>query len=133
MDMGDLIGLFAVIGVFSVPVFFFLAVAGIVAMSLVYAHRKRRMANEQIKAAVERGATGEEIERLANALGANGRRRSDLLGGITILAWGLGIGIFFMVYQEWGLAALVGLPMVITGAARITYWALSGRKREASS
>jgi hypothetical protein len=132
MDMGNLIGLFAVIGVFSVPVFFFLAIAGIVAMSLVYAHRRRKMVHEQIKAALERGAPADEIERIAKALGAN-ERRNDLLGGIAILAWGLGIGIFFLLYQQWGVAALVGLPMVIIGAAKIVYWGISGRKKEVSS
>lgn len=131
MDAGDLIGLFAVIGVFSVPVFFFLATVGIVAISLVYAYMKRRMAHEQIRAALERGATGEEIERIAKALGINGRRRSDLLGGITILAWGAGLGGFFLAYQHWGVALLLGLPMVIIGAARIVYWVISGRKKEA--
>ncbi|MGB9590163.1 MAG: hypothetical protein ACPL68_04685, partial [Candidatus Hydrothermia bacterium] len=70
MDAGDLVGLFAVIGVFSVPVFFFLATVGIVAISLVYAYRKRKMAHEQIKLALERGASGEDIEKIARALGA---------------------------------------------------------------
>ncbi len=130
MEPGDLIGLFAVIGVFSVPVFSFLAAVGIVAISLVYAYRKKRMAHEQIKAAIERGASGEEIERIARALGANGRKRSDLLGGITILAWGAGLGGFFLAYQYWGLSLLLGLPMVLIGAAKIVYWAVSGRKKE---
>lgn len=133
MDIGDLTGLLAVMGVFSVPVFFFLAVVGIVAISLVYAYRKKSMAHEQIKAAIERGATGEEIERMARALGINGRRRSDLLGGITILAWGAGLGGFFLVYQHWGIALLLGLPMAIIGAAKIIYWAISGRNKEASA
>ncbi|MGC8893790.1 MAG: DUF6249 domain-containing protein [candidate division WOR-3 bacterium] len=133
MDAGDLVGLFAVIGVFSVPVFFFLATVGIVAISLVYAYRKRKMAHEQIKLALERGASGEDIEKIARALGANGRSRSDLLGGITLMAWGAGLGGFFLVYQYWGVALLIGLPMVIIGAAKIVYWAISGRKKEASS
>ncbi|MEO0146307.1 MAG: hypothetical protein ABIM19_05690, partial [candidate division WOR-3 bacterium] len=104
MDIGDLIGLFSVMGVFGIPVSFFIAVVLIVSISLVYAYMKRNMMHKQIKSAVERGMTAEEIRVLVNALGANGRRRSDLLGGITILAWGAGLGGFFLVNQLWGIA-----------------------------
>jgi|GEM_PF-3502999 len=133
MEPGDLIGLFAVIGVFTVPVFLFLAVVGIVAISLVFAHRKRRIAHEEIKLAMERGASGEDIERIMKALGANGKRRSDLLGGITILAWGLGLAGFFMFYQQWGIALLLGVPMTVIGAAKIIYWVIKSRKKEAEA
>ncbi|MEO0140318.1 MAG: hypothetical protein ABIM88_02055 [candidate division WOR-3 bacterium] len=131
MDIGDLIGLFSVMGVFGIPVSFFIAVVLIVSISLVYAYMKRNMMHKQIKSAVERGMTAEEIRVLVNALGANGRRRSDLLGGITILAWGAGLGGFFLVNQLWGIAILLGLPLVIIGAAKIVYWAISERKKEA--
>lgn len=133
MDIGDLTGLFAVIGVFSVPLFLFAAVVGIVAISLVFAYRKRKIAHEEIKLAIEKGATGDDIERIMKVLGANGKKRSSLLGGITILAWGLGLAGFFLFYQQWGIALLLGVPMTAIGAAKIIYWALVSRKKEAGT
>lgn len=133
MDIGDLTGLFAVIGVFSIPVFLFAAVVGIVVISLVFAYRKRKIAHEEIKLAIERGASSEDIERIMKALGADGKRKSDLLGGITILAWGLGLAGFFLFHQQWGIALLLGVPMTVIGAAKIIYWALKGRKKEAEA
>jgi len=129
-----MVALTAVFMVFAVPMVAFAAAVLIVAFALNHRMKKRRLVHDEIQKALEHGASGDDIGKIARALGAadNGKVRGfgqQLVGGIAILAWGIGLGGFFLFLHYWAIAFLLGAPLSLIGIAKIVVAVIANAKK----
>ncbi len=97
----------------AVPVVMFLAIAAVIIVAILVAHRSRALRYEALTAALKEG------KEIPPALLANGHGRHDPLGGgLVLVALGLGLGIALGVVAGpaqavWGLIPLlIGLALL---------------------
>jgi hypothetical protein len=94
----------------------------IVAIILYYRHRKNRLLHDTLAKAIEKGAPIPP-----ELLAPDKPRKSDLRRGLTLVAIGVGVTIFFVAEREdaWGL----GMIPLLIGIGYLIAWKLEQKKQ----